>query len=155
MLPIRIRPESSRRPCRPRRACQIVPVRVQLRDGRFPDRPSARSVEPEDRGFAFEGAGMACALQDTFLLSRGRRTNALLTGLPDAVQQARDEYATSARVSTSLPRRSALRANDQGGWSSFMTAARPVTAGQERVRWILLQSGTSAHGPRPAPTADV
>ncbi|MFI6928343.1 DUF1702 family protein [Nonomuraea spiralis] len=41
------------------------------------------SVEPEERGFAFEGAGMACALMDGLLLSRGRRTKALLSGPGD------------------------------------------------------------------------
>lgn len=37
-------------------------------------------LDPTERGFAYEGAGMAYALLDTALAGRGRRTRALLVG---------------------------------------------------------------------------
>lgn len=38
------------------------------------------AMDPELRGFAFEGAGMACAVLDVLTLSRGRRMDELLAG---------------------------------------------------------------------------
>lgn len=38
------------------------------------------AIPPERRGFAYEGAGMACALHDVLTLSRGARLAALLAG---------------------------------------------------------------------------
>ncbi|NYH77674.1 hypothetical protein FHR84_000988 [Actinopolyspora biskrensis] len=42
---------------------------------------SIERFEPQWRGFAYEGAGMGCALLDLVTLSRGRRSAALLEGV--------------------------------------------------------------------------
>jgi hypothetical protein len=38
------------------------------------------AMDPELRGFAYEGAGMACAMLDVLTLSRGRRMDELISG---------------------------------------------------------------------------
>ncbi|MFE0150830.1 DUF1702 family protein [Nonomuraea sp. NPDC059007] len=45
-----------------------------------PDGTDVSGLAPEMRGFAYEGAGMACAMHDVLTLSGGRRLAALLAG---------------------------------------------------------------------------
>jgi hypothetical protein len=59
---------------------------------------------------------------------------------PDAVEQAHAQYGgLQQRAPASLTRRSTLSANDRDGQPFRLGVQRHVTAGQGRVRWILLR----------------